>query len=128
MKDDTKVWLKYSEENLKSAKILLESNFFNLCLQNAQQSVEKALKAILIEKSLPFKKTHSITELKNILEAEGVKPELSDENCELLDSIYLTSKYPIGNILPFYEPTREICSEIITIAESVLELTWRMLE
>ncbi len=30
MKDETKAWLCYSMENLKSAKILLESTPFNL--------------------------------------------------------------------------------------------------
>jgi uncharacterized protein (UPF0332 family) len=34
MKDETKLWLNYSKENLDSAKILLESKLFNPCLQN----------------------------------------------------------------------------------------------
>jgi len=44
MKDETQVWLKYSEENFQSAKILLGSKLFNPCLQNIQQSVEKTQK------------------------------------------------------------------------------------
>ena len=64
MKDETRIWLKYAEENLASAKVLQESELFNPCLQNVQQSVEKALKALFIENNLKFKKTHNISELK----------------------------------------------------------------
>ncbi|NIR51106.1 HEPN domain-containing protein [candidate division KSB1 bacterium] len=60
MKDEAKIWLDYSKENLESAKVLLSSDLFNPCLQNAQQSVEKALKAVLIQISVPLKKTHDI--------------------------------------------------------------------
>ena len=41
MKNKTKIWLDYTAENLESAQILLDSNFFNSCLQNVQQYVEK---------------------------------------------------------------------------------------
>jgi len=49
LKDETKTWLKYSIENLDSAKVLFQDKLFNPCLQNIQQSVEKALKAVFIE-------------------------------------------------------------------------------
>ena len=78
MKDETKIWLDYSNENLKSAKILLESRLFNPCLQNVQQCVEKALKALLIGNSIKLKKTHSISELKNVLSQNGIKIEITE--------------------------------------------------
>jgi len=109
MKDDAKIWLQYSEENLQSAKLLLESGLFNPCLQNLQQCIEKALKAILIEKSLILKKTHDILELKIFLDEVGVKIELTEDECDFLNSIYLPSKYPIGSALPDYDPGIEIC-------------------
>ena len=92
MKDETKIWLDYSKENLESAKILLESELLNTCLQNVQQSVEKLLKALLIENSIKLKKTHSISELKNLLLNNGLKIDFFEEDCEFLDSIYLPSK------------------------------------
>ncbi|OQY60375.1 MAG: hypothetical protein B6245_01660 [Desulfobacteraceae bacterium 4572_88] len=67
MKDETQIWLKYSDENIQSASILLENNLFNPCLQNIQQAVEKSLKAVIIELSLEFRRTHSIRELRKIL-------------------------------------------------------------
>lgn len=128
MKDETKIWLDYSKENLESAKILLESKLFNPCLQNVQQCVEKALKILLIENSIKLKKTHSISELKNILLEKGFEIEITDEECEFLDSIYLPSKYPISSVLPYYEPNLEICNNGISIAEKVFKFVQNILK
>lgn len=119
MKNETKIWLDYSKENLDSAKVLMGSKLYNPCLQNIQQCVEKSLKALLIEKSIKPKKTHSISELKNILSDNDVKIEITDEDCEFLDSIYLPSKYPVCSVLPYYEANQEICNNGIQIAENV---------
>lgn len=68
MQEETKSWLTYSEENIEAAKVLLESALYNPCLHNIQQSIEKALKSLFIEKVIPFKKTHNIMGLKTILD------------------------------------------------------------
>jgi len=60
VKDETRMWLVYAQENLASALVLLESCLFNPCLQNAQQAVEKSLKAYLVEQGRKIRKTHSI--------------------------------------------------------------------
>ena len=52
MKNETIIWLKYANENLSSAELLLDGSLFNPCLQNVQQAVEKYLKAIIVEASL----------------------------------------------------------------------------
>ena len=111
----------------RSAIVLLKNNLYNPCLQNIQQCVEKALKAILIEKMSMLKKTHSIAELKNKLEENNVTVSLSDEDCDFLDSIYLPSKYPLGGVLPDFYPDEEICKDGIKIAESVLNSVQKML-
>ena len=119
MKDETRKWLEYADENLKSAKVLLDNGLFNPCLQSAQQAVEKLLKAVLVEFSVKFKKTHSISELVMILAQSSLDIGLSEEECELLDSIYLPSKYPIGSVLPDFDPDDKICKTCIAIAERV---------
>jgi len=121
MKDETKQWLEYADENLKSAKVLLDNKLFNPCLQNAQQAVEKMLKAVLVEFSIKFKKTHSTNELVMMLAENHLDINLAEEDRELLDSIYLPSKYPLGGILPDFEPDEEICNNCIAIAERVKE-------
>lgn len=121
MKDETKNWLEYGDENLKSAKVLLDNKLFNPCLQNAQQAVEKMLKAVLVEFSIKFKKTHSTNELVMMLAENHLDINLAEEDRELLDSIYLPSKYPLGGILPDFEPDERICKNCIAIAERVKE-------
>lgn len=128
MKGDTKIWLDYARENFQSAKILLASELFNPCLQNVQQCVEKAMKALLIENSIKLKKTHSIAELKNLLHSRKIAVEISDEDCEFLDSIYLPSKYPITSVLPYYQPDLEICHKGISIAETLLKSVQNILK
>ncbi len=125
MKDETKMWMGYSAENFDSANILLKNKLFNPCLQNVQQAVEKALKAILIENDIQFKKTHDILELKILIEKKNIKIDLSDEDCDFLNSIYLPSKYPLGSVIPDYNPNDAICNEAVAIAlkarKSILE-------
>jgi HEPN domain-containing protein len=119
MKDETLQWLKFAEENLQSAKVLLESKLYNPCLQNAQQAVEKMLKAVLVERAIKFKKTHSIGELTQLLAKNKIIVDLAIEDRELLDSIYLPSKYPLGSVLPNFEPDKNICRRSIEIAEKL---------
>ena len=121
MKNETETWLAYARENLASAKVLLESDLFNPCLYNVQQCLEKALKSILVEKALGLKRTHSIMELKNTLNNYHIEIDISDEECDFMDSLYLPSKYPISSVLPDYEPNHELCSKSISIAKRVLE-------
>jgi len=119
MKDETKKWLEYADENLRSARLLLDSELFNPCLQNVQQAVEKMLKALLVESTKKIKKTHSMNELVNILDKHGLNVDMTEDDCDLLDSIYLPSKYPLGSILPDFEPDLQTCRQCIGIAERV---------
>jgi len=48
MKDETLIWLSYADENLDVAGLALEHGHLNACLQNAQQAVEKYLKAVIV--------------------------------------------------------------------------------
>ena len=119
MKDETKKWLDYADENLASAKILIKSSLYNPVLQNVQQAVEKILKAICVEFSIKFRKTHSINELVTILAANNFNVGLTPDDCDLLDSIYLPSKYPLISVLPDFEPDAKISQRCIAIAEGL---------
>jgi HEPN domain-containing protein len=87
MSDEASAWLQYARENLQVAQMTLESGLLNPCLQNAQQAVEKALKAVLVHRSMPLKRTHSIHDLERDLRMDGLETGLGEEDCELLDSI-----------------------------------------
>ena len=64
MKDETRLWLQYADENLDVAELALSSAHLNASLHNAQQAIEKYLKALIIEYELPFKKTHYLEKVK----------------------------------------------------------------
>ena len=81
-------WLAYAEENRRAAGLCLDGNLFNPCLQNAQQAVEKSLKALYLASGLPLRKTHSIGELRRDLLRAQMDPGLSEDAAELLDTIY----------------------------------------
>ena len=110
-------WFAYADENLAVARLALKGGYYNACLQNIQQAVEKYLKTALLARNVAFQKTHSIETLNRDLLAVGVNTKLSEEDCELLDTIYLPSKYPIGSALPDFNPDEEIGQRCVEIAE-----------
>ena len=121
MKDETKLWLDYAKENLLSAQILLESSLYNTVLQNTQQSIEKDLKALFVEKGIKLQKTHSISSLVETLKQNNIIIDISEDDMDLIDSIYLSSKYPLGSVLPDFEPDNIICKTCINIAINIKE-------
>jgi HEPN domain-containing protein len=63
MKDETRTWLSYADENLDVAGLALEHGHLNSCLQNFQQAVEKYPKAVIVERDLEFRRTHNMREV-----------------------------------------------------------------
>ena len=100
---------------------MADSHLYNPSLQNAQQSIEKHIKAYCIEKGLKLQKTHNILSLNEILKENDVFLNITDDDIDLIDSIYLSSKYPFGSVLPNFEPSIDICLKCIQIANRVKE-------
>lgn len=48
-----------------------------------------------------------------------IESGVSQEDCDLLDSIYLSSKHPAAGALPDYEPDEGICGKGLEIARRV---------
>ena len=119
MSDDFKVWFIYADENLAVARLALEGGYYNACLQNIQQAVEKYLKTALLIRKAAFQKTHSIETLNRLVQSADIETSLSEDECELLDTIYVPSKYPMGSVLPDFVPDEEIGTRCIEIAEQV---------
>ncbi len=119
MKSETEIWLNYADDNLLSAQILLESHLYNPSLQNTQQSIEKFLKALFVEKGFKLQKTHSIAVLAETPRINGLELSINDDEIDLIDSIYLTSKYPFGSVLADFEPDTQICRQCLEIAKTV---------
>jgi len=110
-------WLRRPKSNLIRAKqpkpeeVLWE----DLCF-DTQQAAEKALKAALLARGIPFRFVHDIAELLTLLENQGVI--LSEEikaSAELTD-YSVESRYP-G---PFEPVTEEEFNRALKIAETVV--------
>jgi HEPN domain-containing protein len=85
-----------------------------LCF-HAQQSVEKAIKAVLVFSGIAFPKTHNIGVLLELLPLQILREGVLSETAILTDYA-VTSRYP-GEA---EDVTREELSEAISIAERVL--------
>jgi len=119
MKNEAEIWLEYADENLTSAFLLHDNELYNSSLQNCQQAVEKYLKTILLVSEISLIKTHSIVQLIFIVESNNIKLAITREEAELLDTIYLPSKYPVGNVLPDFIADSSICQICLQIADRV---------
>ncbi len=66
---DTARWLRYAEEDLVTAETLLEQPHLppRQSCWYAQQSAEKALKAVLIFLEIDFPRTHDLNVLRNLV-------------------------------------------------------------
>jgi len=128
MKDETHTWISYADENLDVAGLAFEHGHLNACLQNAQQAVEKYLKAVIVERDLEFRRTHSIRELLGLLAAKDIALSVSEDEMDLMDSIYVPSKYPVYSALPQALPDPAICRDALSIARKVKDLVTESLK
>ena len=128
MSGESGAWLQYARENLKVDEMTLQAGLLNPCLQNAQQAVEKALKAIRGRRGLALKRTHSIRDLNRDLVASGVTTGLGEDDCDLFDSIYVRSKYPLDSVLPDSPPDVSTCEHCVKRAAQVLAMAEGLLE
>jgi HEPN domain-containing protein len=119
MPHEAEIWLNYASENLNSAKVLHDAKLWNPSLNNSQQAVEKSLKAVLCSRSLIPPKTHSIEYLAHLWEKQGLARPLSEDEADLLDSVYMPSKYPLGSVLPNYQPDGRISQQCLALANQV---------
>ena len=55
------------------------------------------------------------------LKQNNIIIDISEDDMDLIDSIYLSSKYPFGSVLPDFEPDNSICETCINIAINIKE-------
>lgn len=127
MSAEARQWLAYARENRLVAALSWDSGLFNPSLQNAQQAVEKALKAMGLACGMPLKKTHSIGELRRRLLDVAIDPALTEDEADLLDTVYLPSMYPLDSVLPAFEPDAQVAQQCLAIVDRVLTAAANMI-
>jgi len=98
-----------------------ELNYDLVCFL-AQQSVEKYLKALLCENSVPFPKTHDLNELSALLPKRFEFPESFGATISRLDRYAVEFRYPGASA------TQELATEAIEGARALRDWCRKMLE
>ena len=96
------LWLQHASDDLKSAKVLLAEEVYNIACFHAQQAAEKLFKAFIAAYDLPIPRTHNLIRLHKICEdLFGDKLEFDNEKLILLNDVYIDSRYPADfGVLP----------------------------
>ncbi len=88
-------WLKQSERDLDQARLSLREGFYEWACFAAQQSAEKAIKA-LCEKHNIIVRTHQLMGLlKALSDFENITDEIYQKGV-ILDRFYIPTRYPNG--------------------------------
>lgn len=66
---------------------------------HAQQAVEKAMKAVLIDHAIEFRRTHDLQELAEMLREVGLQTPVADERLRRLSVFAVEARYQIVDIV-----------------------------
>ncbi|MBI5527809.1 MAG: HEPN domain-containing protein [Deltaproteobacteria bacterium] len=118
MRKATESWVGDSEEELRTAQVLIEHDRFRGVCYHSQQCVEKGLKAAIIEKGSRPEKTHDVLELLKEARNLGFEIPLEMDDAVFLNSIY-KGRYPTEEgLLPHGDPSRDDAERALRAADS----------
>ena len=97
MSETTAQWLKISANDYEAAVSLMNLNnpsfYASICF-HCQQSVEKLLKALLIQHNKDFEKTHDLMKLKLLLQSLEIEIKTPERELEFLSICAVEFRYP----------------------------------
>lgn len=128
MKNITVEWLKAANDDLLLIeKILTEASLTHMVAFHAQQVIEKCLKAISEEKQIELLKIHNLKTLfAKINEPSFIN--LNSDMVNLLDSLYIESRYPGDRgLLPDGKPSLADAQEFYEFAKHIYNKTFKIL-
>ncbi|WP_168364213.1 HEPN domain-containing protein [Metallosphaera hakonensis] len=132
--EEYKKWINQAKEDLKTAEILHENGRYYASVFFCHQSVEKGLKALLIKGRKDPGKTHSLSDLLEIIETDlGVQiPNNVKKAVNQIIPHYTLSTYPdVSDSLPAQIYDAETSERILRSCKEVLEwldqnLQWKV--
>ena len=121
MKKQAKDWILFADRDLHASELLIKDDhpLTNIVAFHCQQTIEKYLKAFLIENDIPLIKTHDLIKLNGMI--KEIKDLGIDENRLIpINEVYVEARYPseIG-LMPDGLPTNEQALEFIDFAKEV---------
>jgi HEPN domain-containing protein len=111
-------WLRQAEDDLLWTKDTLDAGRFAQCCFVAQQTAEKAMKALALHRGNDRVKSHSITEIARVLGENGELERVGKR----LDLYYISARYPdaFPSGAPFEYFTRDQAEEALSFAGSIV--------
>ena len=114
MNEETEIWWKQALRDLETADYLLDAERYDAVAFFAQQSVEKALKSMHIDRHGQLKKTHDL-----VLLARSLKlPQELIDFCKELSPAYVYTRYP--DVVPVQD-IEEVSKELLGYAKEIME-------
>ena len=105
-----------ANDDLNSARSNFKNKKYYVCAYLSHQAVEKALKALLLKKSMKLIKTHDLV----ILGRQVSVPKNFLKKCEQLSRVYIETKYGIAaDIIPSQKFKKQNSLEYLKIANEV---------
>ncbi len=128
MKSMTNQWLEFAHKDLLACQAMAKQEYLlNIAAFHAQQCVEKAFKAILVEQDLPVPKIHSLMSLFDKI-AEMIDFSVDDQLLDLIDKVYIEARYPVGlGMLPSGMPSVDLVNQMCDFAEYIYTNVVRLL-
>ena len=111
--EEEKIWLAKAKKDLSAAKNSLNSRDYEWACFQAQQAVEKALKAIYIKKYKKLLKIHDLVLLARKINA----PQEIIIFCSKINPSYIDTRYP--DLSKGY--TEKDAKEILNLTEEILK-------
>lgn len=111
-------WITIAEDDLKSARALIEDKIYRNACFHCQQAVEKYVKGLMVHRKIKYPKIHDLLELNQILNNHDISVSASLDDLELLDSFYIEPRYPDAY---FEVYTKKEAQEALQIAEKIIK-------
>ena len=121
MRKPTTAWMAQARDEFETAAILLSNEKYTAVCYHSQQSVEKALKALVLEKAVEIPRSHDIIELRTRVLSLGWKIALETDEAVFLNSVY-RGRYPTEEgLLPHGEPTHADAQRAYAAAGTLIQ-------
>lgn len=120
---EVKSWLAKSQRDLKAARRLMAGDepLSDTAVYHCQQAAEKAIKAYLIYRGIPFEKTHNLVALLSLCLPGEPEWAVWKTMAEVLTPYATEFRYP-GDVV---EPSWEEAEEALSLAEAFVRFVLR---
>jgi HEPN domain-containing protein len=114
-------WIFFADRDLKTAELIIKDDdpFTNIISFHCQQTVEKYLKAYLLENNMPLVRIHDLIKLNDMIK-EIKDLNIDEKKLIILNEVYTDTRYPGDfGLMPDGLPSCEQAKEFIEFAQEV---------